>query len=185
LEWKGIAAKGEEDQVPPMGVGGRLGLKDDRDEQSDVLNTLSLVVKLRHEGISRIVPDDRVGRRAVSRRAGGGGPNVVVGRKDEMLLRVGDLAGQCIGGILLALPSEGSRTYTSLALGSRGTGSDEDGGEGGIRTTGVEVGWGRRWRGGEGRDTLGQHTPLSRAAVAPRSEQPQPGARHPCPRLEQ
>jgi hypothetical protein len=29
---KGVAAEGEEDQVPPTGVGGRLGLEEDRDE---------------------------------------------------------------------------------------------------------------------------------------------------------
>jgi hypothetical protein len=81
----------------------------------------------------------------VTRRAGGGGPNVGVGRKDETLLHVRDLACQCIGDIPLALPSEGSRTYMSLALCSRGTSSNEGGGEGGVRTTDVEVGLGR-WR---------------------------------------
>jgi hypothetical protein len=45
----------------------------------------------------------------------------MVGRKDETLLRVGDLVGQCIGGIPLMIPSERSRTYTSLALGSCST----------------------------------------------------------------
>jgi hypothetical protein len=88
-----VAAEGE-DQVPPTGVGRRLGLEDDRDEQPDVLNTPGLVVKLRHQWIGRIVPDDRSGGRVVTRRAEGGGPNVVVGRRDEEMLRLGDLAGQ-------------------------------------------------------------------------------------------
>jgi hypothetical protein len=36
---EGIATEGEEDQVPPIDVGRRLGLEDDRDERPDVLNT--------------------------------------------------------------------------------------------------------------------------------------------------
>jgi hypothetical protein len=87
-------------------------------------------VKLRHEGIGRIVPDDRGGGRAVTRRARGGGANVGVGRKDETLLHVGDLAGQRICGIPLALPSECRRTYTSLALCSCGPSGDKGSGEG-------------------------------------------------------
>jgi hypothetical protein len=35
---KGVAAEGEEDQVPPTGVGGRLRLENHRDEQTDVLD---------------------------------------------------------------------------------------------------------------------------------------------------
>jgi hypothetical protein len=145
---EGVAAESEEDQVPPTGVGGRLGLEDDRDEGADVLDTLGLVVKLRHERVGRVVPDDRGVGHAAARRVGGGGPSVVGGRGDEELLRLGDLAGQCIGRITLALPREGSRTHTGLPLGGRSPGSDEGGGEGGVRTGVVE---GRRRRGGEGK----------------------------------
>ena len=42
--------EGEEDQVPPTGIGGRLRLEDDRDKELDVLDTPGLVVELRHEG---------------------------------------------------------------------------------------------------------------------------------------
>jgi hypothetical protein len=49
-------------------------------------------VKLRHQRISRVVPDDRGGGRAVARRAGGGGAEVVVGGRDEALLHISDLA---------------------------------------------------------------------------------------------
>jgi hypothetical protein len=60
-------------------------------------------VKLRHERIGRVVPDDRSGGRAVASRGGGGGSEVVDGR-DEALLHISDLAGQSIGRIPLALP---------------------------------------------------------------------------------
>jgi hypothetical protein len=127
---EGVAAEGEEDQVPPTGVGGRVRLEDDRDEESDVLDTPGLVVELRHERISRIMPDDRgVGRTVVR----GGGADVVGGRKGEELLRLGDLAGQCIGCLALALPSEGGCTHTGLARRGSGPGSDEGSGEGGVR----------------------------------------------------
>ena len=66
---EGVAAEGEEDQVPPASVGGRLGLEDARDEVADVLDAPGLVVELRHEGVGRIVPDDRG-------RARGRGPDV-------------------------------------------------------------------------------------------------------------
>ena len=69
---EGVAPEGEEDQVSPTGVGRRLRVEDDQDEQSDVLNTPGLVVKLRHEGIGRIMLDDRGGGGTVARRAGGG-----------------------------------------------------------------------------------------------------------------
>jgi hypothetical protein len=158
-----IAAEGEEDQVPPTGIGGGLGLEDDRDKQPDVLNTPGLVVKLRNQWIGQIVSDDRGGGRAVTRRAGGGGPNVVVGGRDEELLRLGDLAGQCIGGIPLALPSESSRTDTGLSLCGRCPGRDERGGEGGV--------------GGARRGTW--------AAVAARGTERRPGpAPHPRPELQ-
>ena len=61
---EGVAAEGEEDQVPPAGVGGRLELEDDRNEEADVLDTPGLVVELRHERIGRIMSDDRSVRRA-------------------------------------------------------------------------------------------------------------------------
>jgi hypothetical protein len=35
---EGVAAESEEDQVPPTGIGGRLGLEDDRNEEADVLD---------------------------------------------------------------------------------------------------------------------------------------------------
>ena len=72
---EGVAAKGEEDQVPPAGVGGQLGLDDDRDE-ADVLDTPGLVVELSHERIGRIVPDDRGVRHARTSRSGGCGSDV-------------------------------------------------------------------------------------------------------------
>jgi hypothetical protein len=137
---EGVAAEGEEDHVPPTGIGGRLGLENHRDEQADVLDPPGLVVQLRHERVDRVVPDDRGGGGAVARRAGGGGPYVVVDRRDEALLHVGDLAGQGVGRIPLALPGEGGRTKTSLTLSGCSTGSDEGSGERRGVTTGVEVG---------------------------------------------
>jgi hypothetical protein len=35
---KGVAAKGEKHQVPPTGVGRRLRLEDDRNEEANVLD---------------------------------------------------------------------------------------------------------------------------------------------------
>jgi hypothetical protein len=66
---EGVAAEGEEDQVPPASVGGRLGLEDDRDEEAYVLDAPCLVVELHHVGVGRIVPDDRG-------RSRGRGPDV-------------------------------------------------------------------------------------------------------------
>jgi hypothetical protein len=45
-------------QIPPTGVGGRLRLEDDRDEEANVLDPPSLVVKLGHERIGWVVPQD-------------------------------------------------------------------------------------------------------------------------------
>ena len=59
-----VAAECEEDQVPRAGVGGRLRLEDDRNEEADVLDTPGLVVELRHEQVGRIVPEDRGVRHA-------------------------------------------------------------------------------------------------------------------------
>jgi hypothetical protein len=53
---EGVAAKSEKNQIPPAGVGGRLRLEDDRDEEANVLDPPGLVVKLSHERVSRIVP---------------------------------------------------------------------------------------------------------------------------------
>jgi hypothetical protein len=55
---EGVAAKGENHQIPPTGVGGRLRLEDDRDEEANVLDPPSLVVKLGHERIGWVVPQD-------------------------------------------------------------------------------------------------------------------------------
>ena len=49
----------EENQVPPSGVGRRLRLEDNRDQEPDVLDLSSLVVKLGHERVGRVVLDDR------------------------------------------------------------------------------------------------------------------------------
>jgi len=61
---EGVAAEGEEDQVPQASVVGRLRLEGYRNEAADVLDTPGLVVELRHERIGRIVLDDRGVRRA-------------------------------------------------------------------------------------------------------------------------
>jgi hypothetical protein len=55
---EGVAAESKKNQVLPTGVGGRLGLEDDQDEESDVLDTPGLVVKLRHERVGRVMPDE-------------------------------------------------------------------------------------------------------------------------------
>jgi hypothetical protein len=52
----------------------------------------------------------------------------------EELLRLGELADQCIGRIALARPSEGGRTNTGLAIHSGRPGSDKCVGEGGVGT---------------------------------------------------
>ena len=74
---EGIAAESEEDWVLPTGVGGRLRLEDDRDEELDVLDTPGLAVELRHERIGRIVLDDRGVGHAVTHRARGSGPDIM------------------------------------------------------------------------------------------------------------
>ena len=56
---EGVAAEGEEDQVPLVSVGGGLELEDDRDEEANVLDAPGLVVELHHVGVSRIMLDDR------------------------------------------------------------------------------------------------------------------------------
>jgi len=124
---EGVAAEGEEDQVPPASVGGRLGIEDDRNEEADVLDAPSLVVELHHVGVGRIVPDDRS-------RSRGRGPDVRRGWKAEEPLGFGDLAGQGVGRVALALPSESGLTHASPALRSRSTRSDESGDQGGVRT---------------------------------------------------
>jgi hypothetical protein len=153
---EGVAAEGEEDQVSSTSVGGGLGLEHNRDEKADVLHAPGLVVELGHEGISRIVPEDRGGGGAVARRAGGGSADVVVGVRGEEVLRFGDLASQSISCIPLALPGQGSRADTGLSRCGRCSGGDKRGGEGGVGGVGVEPG--RRWWGRE--DTLCQ-TPTS------------------------
>ena len=125
---EGVTAEGEEDQVPPASVGGRLGLEDNRDE-ADVLDAPSLVVELHHVGVGRIVPDNRG-------RTRGRGPDVGRGWKSEELLRFGDLAGQAVGRVAFALPSEGGLTHAGPALRSRSTSRDEGGKESGVRTMG-------------------------------------------------
>ena len=77
---EGVAAEGEEDQVPPPGVGRRLRLEDDRDQEPDVLDPSSRVVKLGHERVGRVVPEDHGVRHAGTGRSRGRGPNVGRGR---------------------------------------------------------------------------------------------------------
>jgi hypothetical protein len=64
---EGVAAKSEKHQIPPAGVGGRLRLEDDRDEEADVLDPPGLVVKLSHERVGRVVPEDGSVGHAASR----------------------------------------------------------------------------------------------------------------------
>jgi hypothetical protein len=90
----------------------------------------------------------------MARRVGGGGPEVVVDRRNEALLHVSDLAGQGIGHIPLALPGEGCRAKTSLALSSCSPSGDEGSGESRVVTTGVEEGRRRLRRGREGMDAV-------------------------------
>jgi hypothetical protein len=110
-------------------------------------------VKLRHERIARVVPDDR---------GGGRGPEVVDGR-DEALLHISDLAGQSIGRIPLALPGEGSRAKAGLALSSCSPSGDEGSDESGVGTTGVEEGRGRLRRAGKA-VTPGKNPAASKSA---------------------
>ena len=77
---EGVAAEGEEDQVPPPGIGRRLRLEDNRDQEPDVLDPSSLVLKLGHERVGRVVPDDHGVRHAGTGRSRGRGPNVGRGR---------------------------------------------------------------------------------------------------------
>ena len=57
---EGVAVEGEEDQVSPTGVGGRLRLEDDRDEEPEVLDTPGpgSGAAPRGDRIGQIVPDD-------------------------------------------------------------------------------------------------------------------------------
>ena len=156
---EGVAAEGEEDQVLPASVGGRLGLEDDRDEEADVLDSPGLVVELRHERIGRIVPEDNgvshagTGRRGVSHVGTGRGRGSDVGRSRdaEDLRRLGDLASQGVGRIALALPGDGGLTHAGHALRNGGPDSVDGG-------NAVEVG--SRRRGGEAQERVvgaGQH----------------------------
>ena len=124
---EGVAAEGEEDQVPPASVGERLGLEDDQDEEAYVLDAPCLLVELHHVEVGRIMPDDRS-------RSRGRGPDVRRGWKAEELLGVGNLAGQGVSLVTLALPSESGLTHAGPALRSRSTSSGESGDEGGVRT---------------------------------------------------
>ena len=80
----------------------------------------------------------------------GRGPDVGRGREAKELLRFGNLAGQGIGRIALALPSEGGLTHAGLALRRHSTSSDGSGDEGGVRTMSHRQ---RRWCGERGRAT--------------------------------
>jgi hypothetical protein len=131
---EGVAAESEKHQIPPAGVGGRLRLEDDRNEEANVLDPPGLVVQLSHERVGRVVPEDGGVGHAASRRVGGGGPSVLGGGRGEKLLCLGDLAGQAVGRISLTLPHEGSRAHTSLPLRGGSPGSDESGDEGGVQT---------------------------------------------------
>ena len=77
---EGVAAVGEEEQVPQPAIGRRLRLEDDRDQEPNVLDPSSLVVKLGHEWVGRVVPEDRGVRHAGTSRSRGRGPNVERGR---------------------------------------------------------------------------------------------------------
>jgi hypothetical protein len=138
---EGVAAKGEKHKVPPAGVGGRLRLEDDRNEETNVLDPPGLVVKLSHERVSRIVPEGGRMGRAAARRGRGVGSNVPWGGRGEEVLRLGDLAGQDIGRVALTFPREGCSANASLPLRGGSPSRDESGCEGGIRA--------RRWSGGE------------------------------------
>jgi hypothetical protein len=139
---EGIAAKSEKHEVPPAGVGGRLRLKDDRNEEANVLDPPGLVVKLCHERVSRIVPEDSGMGGAAARRGGGVGSNVPWSGRDEEVLCLSDLAGQGIGCVTLSFPREGCSPNASLPLRGGSPSRDESSGEGGVRA--------RRWSSGEG-----------------------------------
>jgi hypothetical protein len=102
-------------------------------------------VKLSHERVGRVVPEDGGVGSATSRRGGGSGPNI--GRRGEEVLRLGDLAGQSIGRIALPLPHECSGAHTGLPLRGSSPGSGESGGESGVGT--VDGSGVRRWSGKE------------------------------------
>jgi hypothetical protein len=95
-------------------------------------------VQLSHERVNRVMLEDGGVGHAASRRGRGRGPNVPGGGRGEELLHLGDLAGQGIGRVVLALPHEGSRAHTSLPLRGGSPGSDESCGEGRVRTWGVQ-----------------------------------------------
>jgi hypothetical protein len=99
-------------------------------------------VKLRHERVSRIVPEDGGMGRAAARRGGGVGSNVPWSGRDEEVLRLSDLAGQSIGCVALTFPRQGCSPNASLPLRGGSPSRDESGGEGGVRA--------RRWSSGEG-----------------------------------
>jgi hypothetical protein len=123
---EGVAAKSEKDQVPPAGVGGRLGLEDDRDEEANVLDPPGLVVKLSHERIGRVMPEDCGGRHTATRRGRGRGPANRRGRREEAL-RLGDLTSQGVGRVAFVLPHEGGRAQPGLPLRGGSPGGDEGG----------------------------------------------------------
>jgi hypothetical protein len=134
---EGVAAKGENHQISPAGVGGRLRLEDDRDEKANVLNPPGLVVELGHERVRRIMPEDGGVVDGTSGR-GRGGTDVPGGGWSKELLRLGDLASQSVGRVALALPHESRRTHTSLAFRGSSTGSHEGGSESGIGPRGAQ-----------------------------------------------
>jgi hypothetical protein len=97
-----------------------------------------LVVKLRHERVSRVVPEDSGVRHTATRRGRGVGPSRRGGREEP--LRLGNLASQGVGRFALVLPHEGGRPHPGLPLRGGGTRGDESSGERRGVTDGVDVG---------------------------------------------
>jgi hypothetical protein len=150
---QGVAAKGKDEQFLPACVGRRLWLQDDRNHETNVLDTPSLKVELSHERVSRVMPehrgdgawpgsDSRCGRDAVHAAHGvrGGGPAVVGHRRGKVLFRRGNLNSDSVGGIALTLPHEGRFPQPRLSRRVLRAGS----GKGGDGVSLVGDRW-RRW----------------------------------------
>jgi hypothetical protein len=117
-------------------------------------------VKLCHERVSRIVPEDSSVRCTTTRRSRGVGTSRRGGREEP--LRLGNLTSQGVGRFALVLPHEGGCPHPGLPLRGGGTRGDESSGERrgvtaiiGLRA-GVDLGEEWRCRGRESGGTGGK-----------------------------
>jgi hypothetical protein len=117
-----VAAKNEENLVPPSSAGGRGRVEDDDDQVLDVRDRGGLNVEVGDHGVVRATRGsstwlERNRRRRPLRRG-----DALPRRGVEEALCLGDLASKSISGGTLVLPGEGGHTHTLLGGGGCGLG---------------------------------------------------------------